>query len=119
MKIAFPFEDNKICEHFGHCPGFEVYEIKDGKILGKEYLENPGHKPGVLPNFLADNGVTTIIVGGMGAGALNIFKERNVEVIMGAEGNIKENLEKYLSGNLISKQSVCHKHEHKHDCGNH
>lgn len=58
--------------------------------MDEKSVPNPGHRPGFLPNFLADNGAEVIIAGGMGGGAVDIFNERNVEVIVGAQGDAKE-----------------------------
>jgi len=54
----------------------------------------------------------------MGQMAINIFKNNNIEVILGAAGNIKETLEVvYLQGQLESTGSACiHNHEEEHDC---
>jgi predicted Fe-Mo cluster-binding NifX family protein len=69
-----------------------------------------------LPNFLADRGVNVIISGGMGGGAVEIFNERNVEVVVGASGNAKTAVEAYLQGSLKSTGSVCHEHQHHDEC---
>ena len=57
-------------------------------------------------------GVNIIISGGMGAGAIEIFNEKNIEVIVGAKGNAKSIAEEYLKGTLKSTGSVCHDHHH-------
>lgn len=80
---------------------------------------NPGHRPGFLPNFLGDMGVEVIIAGGMGGGAVEIFNERNIEVIVGAEGGARPVVEAYLKGELKSTGSICHEHEHESECGGH
>ena len=83
MKIAVACLGDQVSEHFGHCEGFAIYETIDDVIIAKGMTPNPGHKPGFLPNFLADMGVELIIAGGMGGGAVEIFNERNIRVITG------------------------------------
>lgn len=117
MKIAVASEDGKVTEHFGHCSEFMIYDTEDDRIVKEETIANPGHKPGFLPNFLADRGVKVIISGGMGGGAVEIFNDRNVEVVVGATGKAKESVEKYLRGELKSTGSVCHEHAHHDECG--
>lgn len=112
MKIAIASDNNKVTEHFGHCEGFIVYKIDNGNIISKEMIQNPGHKPGFLPVFLHEKGVNTIISGGMGGGAVDLFNENNIEVIIGAKGLSDDVLESYLSGNLECTGSVCHDHGH-------
>lgn len=119
MKIAVASMGKEVAGHFGHCENFVIFECEDNKIVGQESIQNPGHRPGFLPNFLADKGVNVIISGGMGGGAIDIFNERNVEVVVGAIGDSQQNVEKYLAGELKSTGSVCHAHEHHGECGNH
>ena len=119
MKIAVASMGNTVAQHFGHCETFNIFETEGKNIVSIDPVANPGHKPGFLPNFLADRGVKVIIAGGMGGGAVDIFNERNVEVIVGAVGDARANVEAYLRGELKTTGSVCHAHEHADECGNH
>lgn len=116
MKIAVANDNGRVTEHFGHCQGFMIYETEDKTILNSENVANPGHKPGFLPNFLHDLGVNVIISGGMGEGAITIFNQNGIDVIVGASGNTKDVVENYLNGNLESTGSVCHEHMHADEC---
>ena len=119
VKIAVASMGTETAGHFGHCENFMIFVTEGTEIVSEESVPNPGHRPGFLPNFLADMGVEVIISGGMGGGAVEIFNERNVEVVVGAQGSSKENVLAYLKGELISTGSVCHEHEHSHECGGH
>lgn len=110
MKIAVACDGNKVTEHFGHCEGFALFVTKDCKIISKEFVQNPGHRPGFLPVFLHDNGVNVIISGGMGGGAVDIFNEKGIEVITGASGESEDIVNAYLEGKLKTTGSVCHEH---------
>ncbi len=114
MKIAVAAEGKTVAAHFGHCVNFLLYDVEDSEIVKEESVENPGHKPGFLPNFLADRGVQVIIGGGMGQGAVTIFNERGVEVVVGASGDGRMAAERYLKGELKTTGSVCHEHQ-RHD----
>ncbi len=118
IKIAVASENEMVTGHFGHCINFNIFEAENGQILKSESIPNPGHKPGFLPNYLNDLGVNVIISGGMGGGAIEIFNEKNIEVIVGAEGNAMLAAKAYLQGKLISTGSVCHEHQHHDECGN-
>lgn len=115
-KIAVASENEMVTEHFGHCLNFNIYEAEGGRIVKSESIPNPGHRPGFLPNFLSDLGVSVIISGGMGGGAIDIFNERGIEVIVGASGSAKAATEAYLQGSLKSTGSVCHEHQHSDEC---
>ncbi|QEK13011.1 dinitrogenase iron-molybdenum cofactor [Crassaminicella thermophila] len=116
MKIALAKEGNLVSGHFGHCEGFEVFDVVDGKIEGRSFLPNPGHRPGFLPPYLAEKGIDVIIAGGMGATAQELFKENGVSVVVGAQGNIEDVVNAYVSGNLQSTGSVCRDHAHEGNC---
>ena len=96
MKIAVAAMGHTVAVHFGHCENFIFFDVEDNKIVDEKSVPNPGHRPGFLPNFLADNGAEVIIAGGMGGGAVDIFNERNVEVIVGAQGDAKDCVEAWL-----------------------
>ena len=119
MRIAAAAMGTTVAGHFGHCENFMIFDTENGVITNQESVPNPGHKPGFLPNFLGDKGVEVIISGGMGGGAVDIFNERNIEVILGAAGDARACVEEYLKGNLHSTGSVCHEHEHADECGEH
>ena len=116
MKISVAAMGSEVAGHFGHCENFLFYDVDNGQILAEDCIPNPGHKPGFLPNFLADNGAQVIISGGMGGGAVDIFNERDVEVIVGAQGDARTAVEAYLRGELVSTGSVCHEHEFEDKC---
>jgi predicted Fe-Mo cluster-binding NifX family protein len=117
MKIAVASDNGMVTEHFGHCESFGIFETEKNQIVKSEFIGNPGHRPGFLPNFLNDLGVKVIISGGMGGGAIDIFNEKGIEVITGAKGQAKTAAEQYLQGTLKSTGSVCHEHQHHDECG--
>ena len=117
LKVAVASEHQTVTEHFGHCVNFNLYEMENNKIVKEESIPNPGHKPGFLPNFLNEQGVDVIISGGMGGGAISIFNEKNIEVIVGASGDARAAAEAWARGELKSTGSVCHEHIHEDECG--
>ena len=116
MKIAVAAMGNQVAGHFGHCENFILFDTENGKITAENSIPNPGHKPGFLPNFLGDQGAEVIIAGGMGGGAVDIFNERSIEVIVGGQGDARSNVEAYLRGELKSTGAVCHEHAHEGNC---
>lgn len=119
MKIAVASENKIVAGHFGHCEGFEVFDVEDGKIVKQEFVKNPGHKPGFLPNYLNDMGVNVIISGGMGGGAVAIFNEKGINIVTGATGSCEENVKSFVEGKLKSTGSICREHQHHGSCGEH
>lgn len=124
MKIAIPLVNGKLCTHFGHCQEFAIVTVENGNITKQETLTPPPHAPGVIPNWIADQGCTDILVGGMGEAAQAILQERDVKVLCGAPSDTPENLVSlYLRGELADSGNACdhdHEgHEHGHNCGHH
>ncbi len=70
-------------------------------------IDNPGHHPGYLPQFLHDKGVTCIIAGGMGGRASSLFAKQAIQTIIGADGSIDEVIDKIIAGTLQGGENIC------------
>lgn len=116
--FAVPTENGKLCEHFGHCEKFAVIEVDNDTIIRNEFVTPPAHEPGLYPKFLADMGVTTIIAGGMGQKAQNLFAQNNIEVFTGIDYREPDKLVvDYLQRKLVSSKNPCGHDENEHNCG--
>ncbi len=110
MRIAIPAANGKLALHFGHCQEFIIIDIDREKktILSQENMEPPGHEPGVLPRWLHSQGVDTIIAGGMGQRAQQLFNEQNISVVVGAPAETPEVLvNQYLDQTLQTGENFC------------
>lgn len=116
MRIAIAKEGGFVSQHFGHCEGFEVFSIDNNKIVGREYLVNPGHRPGFLPVYLAEKNINAVVAGGMGATAQELFKNSGIRVIVGVQGSIENAMQLFMDGKLVSTESVCSEHQHEGNC---
>lgn len=106
-KIAIPMADGELCMHFGHCQQFRVFHTGINGIEKYEDLTPPPHEPGVIPAFLAENGVELVIAGGMGQRAQNIFMQHGIQVVVGANGKAEELVQHALNGTLVSGENCC------------
>ena len=115
MKIALPSNKNQIDEHFGHCEYFTVFTIDDkNKILSQETITPPagcGCKSDIA-SILAQMGVTHMLAGNMGQGAVNVLENNGIQVLRGCSGNVKDVVESWLAGNLNDSGISCATHEH-------
>ncbi|WP_430885728.1 NifB/NifX family molybdenum-iron cluster-binding protein [Fusibacter sp. JL216-2] len=118
-KIAIAKDGDRVSSHFGHCSGFQVYHVLDNQVKAEQFIESPGHKPGFLPKFLAEKEIDTIISGGMGATAQNLFNENGISVVVGANGMLADVIKAYIAGEIQSTGSVCEAHSHSDSCGGH
>ncbi len=110
MKIAIPIANNLLCPHFGHCEQFALFDVdSQSNTFGqKQMLIPPPHEPGILPQWLHQQGADVIITGGMGIRAQSLFKQNNIKVIVGAPTQAPEQLvEAYLNGTLQTGTNIC------------
>lgn len=106
--IAIPVSKDCLCEHFGHCEKFAIFETENNQITGEKYLIPPPHEPGVLPAWLASHGATHIIAGGMGHKAISLFSQKNIKVITGAEEKpAKLLVEDFIQNKLTTGSNSC------------
>ena len=68
MKIAVTYDNGQIFQHFGHSAQFKLYEVSGGMILNTAVVDTNGSGHGALAGFLKQNGVDTLICGGIGGG---------------------------------------------------
>jgi len=110
MRYAVPVTDGKLAAHFGHCSHFALFEVDETTkaVVSKEIIVPPAHEPGVLPVWLAGEGVSVIIAGGMGSRAQDIFRENRIEVVIGVLDDDPEQIVlNHLKGALETGGNIC------------
>lgn len=129
MKIALPSNGNQIDGHFGHCQYFTVFAVDDDKkIVAEQKLTPPpgcGCKTDVVPE-LAKMGVTVMLAGNMGGGAVNVLATHGIKVVRGCAGDLREVTEAWLAGKIDDSGMACEAHgpgdcepHHPEGCDNH
>lgn len=118
MKIAVPLtRDNMIDNHFGHCASFGIYSVSDDKVItGQKIIDSPqgcGCKSDIA-SILAADGVTLMLAGGIGGGAINVLANSGIDVVRGCSGDALEVVRLYLQGDVEDSGNSCHHHEHHH-----
>ncbi len=106
MKYAIPIDTNDnldsiVGQHFGHVPFFAIWDDENDEI---EIIENrSNHKGGVgLPmEFLAPS-CDGVLLKGAGAKAVQIGKQLGLHIYMGADGTVKDTIQKFKDGTLFS-----------------
>ena len=127
MKIAVPYENGQIFQHFGHTERFKFYETDNTEIVNSEIIETAGSGHGALAGFLMKHGAETLICGGIGGGAQTALAEAGIRLYGGVSGDADTAVTELLSGKLNYNPDVqCSHHEHhgennscgSHSCGN-
>ena len=131
MKIAVITEDGTtISQHFGRAPLFAVVTVEDGRIASKETRAKTGHhtfaahhpelahgerhgydarsqaRHASMAETVADCQV--LIAGGMGWGAYESLKSRNIQPIVTDVRTISEAVKLYLEGKLPNLMERLH-----------
>jgi predicted Fe-Mo cluster-binding NifX family protein len=110
MRYAIPISGGVVSPHFGHCEHFALIDVEEDskEIIRKELVPSPGHQPGLLPEWLAEQGVSFVIAGGMGSRAQSLFQKNRIGVIIGAlESDPEKAVLSYLNGLLTTGDNIC------------
>lgn len=110
MNVAVPTAEGNLCMHFGHCEKFVIATVnqEDKTITSKEEIIPPPHEPGLLPKWLHEKGVDTIIAGGMGMRAQQLFEQYGVKVVVGAPADHPQTvILSWLKNELVTGSNVC------------
>jgi ATP-binding protein involved in chromosome partitioning len=110
MKIAIPLAAGQLSMHFGHCETFALVDVdeKTKEVSQVISMQPPSHQPGVLPQWLHEQGATVIIAGGMGQRAQQLFVQNGIEVVIGASAQTPEELvQAYVHGVLQTGDNIC------------
>ncbi|MCD6451106.1 MAG: NifB/NifX family molybdenum-iron cluster-binding protein [Acidobacteria bacterium] len=95
--------ESPVSLHFGRCPYYLLAEVEGEDIAKSSIIRNPfyhAHAPGVVPQFIKEQGAEVIIAGGMGGRAIDIFLSLGIEPVTGASGRAVDAISLYLKGGL-------------------
>lgn len=114
MKIAIPFENGEVVQHFGHAKEFRLYTIEDIKPVEKENVvfEDVSHE--AVARALKQRGVDLVVCGHIGEGARAAVEDAHMLLISGVSGAADEAVERFLDGSLalMTGDGSCPGHEH-------
>ncbi len=113
-RIAVPTRDGHVDDHFGHCDHYTVYGLDESGIVSKERLDSPegcGCKSDIAYT-LHYMGVSVMLAGNIGQGAVNKLGGVGIEVVRGCKGDVDDLVRAYMNGQVSDNGEVC---EH-HDC---
>jgi predicted Fe-Mo cluster-binding NifX family protein len=122
MKIAIPTRGNVIDDHFGHCEAYTIFTVDANRKIEKaEILPSPqgcGCKSNIA-SVLKEKGVSVMLAGNMGGGALNVLNRNGIDVYRGCSGDVRQLTESFLEGKIGDSGVGCSHHEHEgeeHQC---
>lgn len=101
--VVVACEGENVSQHFGRCPFFLVANGETKKVVNPYYEQ---HAPFAVPDFVMTLEPDVVIVGGMGPSAAQFFEKKGIKVLT-ANGNAKEVIAKFVSGELKSENNSC------------
>ncbi len=123
MRIAIPWENEEIFQHFGHSEAFKFYEVENNAVCSAKVVPTNGAGHGALADFLKENRADVLICGGIGGGAKEALTQAGIQIYGGAAGKADEAAAAFLAGTLSYDPNVhcTHHQEHagEHSCGGH
>ena len=123
--IAVPTRANHtVDDHFGHCFQFTLFSVNEEKAAQEAgiVLSPPGC--GCKSNIAAilkQKGVSILLAGSMGDGALNVLQRHGIEVHRGCSGDAHQAVEAFLAGEWQDSGAGCSANhsEPGHQCPSH
>ncbi len=111
MKIAVPVKDGMVDEHFGRAREFLVFRVEGNDIVAEVPVTSTegGCKSGIASE-LARLGVTHLVVGNMGLGAVGVLGSNGIAVIRGASGDALAAARAFARGEIADSGLPCAGH---------
>ena len=118
MRIAIPFYQGLIFQHFGHAPQFKIYEIENRQVLMEMIVEveDKGHDS--VSALLRSMDVRVVICGNIGEGAMQALQSAGIVFYGGVTGDADAAITALIQGGLKYDPNVkCTAHAEGHACG--
>ena len=90
MKIAIPYLNGEVNQHFGHSEQFCLYTIENGLVADTEIIETAGVGHEALATLLKARGVVGVICGGIGSGAEQALINEGLGLCSGVSGKTSD-----------------------------
>lgn len=122
MKLAIPYDNGQVFQHFGKTEAFKIYDIVDGKVGPSMVMSTNGQGHGALAGLLRGLGISAVICGGIGPGAIEALQSLDITPIPGITGDGDQAAQDFVDGKLVpNTEALCNHHHHDdgHSCASH
>ena len=118
MRIAIPYYQGLIFQHFGHAKQFKIYEIEQHQILMETVVEPEATGHSAVAEFLQSMDVRVVICGNIGEGAMKALNANGIVFYGGVSGLADDAITALVGGALAYDPSIrCEHNDHDCDCG--
>lgn len=107
MLFAIATDGGHVSPHFGRCQIYTMVDIENGQVIKREEAANPGHEPGMIPEFLNKKGAQKVVCGGIGARATELFGQYGIDIIAGVNDTVENVIDGLMKGTLVGGDSLC------------
>ncbi len=117
MKVCVPTMgkgglDDLISAHFGRSDTYTIVDTDTGEV---EVVPNTSEHmggTGLPPELIASKGAHTMLVGGLGPKAVQMFEQYGIDVFVGATGTVNDAISNWKEGHLeeATDENVCSEH---------
>ena len=117
MRIAIPFYQGLIFQHFGHAPQFKIYEIENRQVLMEMIVEveDKGHDS--VSALLRSMDVRVVICGNIGEDAMQALQSAGIVFYGGVTGDADAAITALIQGGLKYDPNIkCAEHSCSGDC---
>ena len=113
-RIAVPYQDGQIFQHFGHSTRFQIYDLENGKVTIRTLINTNGSSHGALADILKKIHVDTLICGTLGDGAKRALREAKITLYSNVTGSADTAVQALLDGTLLHDSKITCEHQGKH-----
>ncbi|NWF91182.1 MAG: diguanylate cyclase [Ignavibacteriaceae bacterium] len=118
MNICIPVNEDQglrssVCAHFGSAPYFMIVELESGACRAiANTNQHHGHGMCMPLAALQGESIDSLVVGGIGAGAVNKLLAAGIQVFLSEESTVEETMTAYKAGTLrlVTPETACGHH---------
>jgi len=120
MRLAIPMCDGRFSPHFGRSNELFLCDIDVATqtVVRPRTIQRQARGCDSLPQWLSDLAVQQVVVGGIGAGAIEGLRARGIRVSAGHDGRTPEAvLRSFFDNPVGADDAACSGHDHQtHHC---
>ena len=117
MRIAIPYYQGLIFQHFGHAKRFKIYEIENHQVLMEMIVEVEESGHAAVAELLKSLDVRAVVCGSIGEDAMRALNDAGILFYGGVTGMADDAITALVGGALAYDPNIKCEHHGDHDCG--
>jgi predicted Fe-Mo cluster-binding NifX family protein len=102
MRVAIPRFGEEVAPCFEYSATIAIFTLRGGKVIEQKDFALQSQEALDRVRLLRDQGVDTLICGGMQECFEDLVRANGIQVISWVSGNVDELLERFLAGRLVA-----------------